>query len=215
MLQQVPLIISFFLPTIRLAPPSPRITTPVTPVPPGTGGTKVQVLQGNDVARRTGAEGLPPIGVRHEILSSSPTQQVERVTLTNNMLNRADLGNTVIISSPPGVQASTVEVSTGSAVIQGDQVVWSGFSLESGAQASITVTLQATTGGALVGSGSALIQTVTVEALDSVSGQNVVERATGVEAKPSPGGALLPPVLALTRSAASYRLRRRRVPARG
>jgi len=85
-----------------------------------------------------------------------------------------DLTHSVTFNLDPSVQATSVQVSTGSATIQGNQVVWSGFTMNAGDDASATVNLVVTGGTALMASGGPSIQSVTVEALDQ-SGNQVVQ----------------------------------------
>jgi len=84
-----------------------------------------------------------------------------------------DLTHSVIINLDPSLQATTVSVSTGSASIQGNQVVWNGFTMNAGDEATATVSLVVTGGTTLMASGGPSIQSVTINALDQ-SGHPVV-----------------------------------------
>jgi hypothetical protein len=85
-----------------------------------------------------------------------------------------DLTHSAVFNLDPAVQATSVQVSTGSATIQGSQVVWNGFTMNAGDDASATVNLVVTGGTTLMASGGPSIQSVAVEALDQ-SGNQVVQ----------------------------------------
>jgi len=117
---------------------------------------------------RSTTSGPPPLPVTITISNQNPV----KIGLHANQY--LDLTHSVIFNLDPAVQATSVQVSTGSGTIQGNQVVWSGFTMNAGDDASATVNLVVTGGTALMASGGASIQSVTVEALDQ-SGNQVVQ----------------------------------------
>lgn len=100
------------------------------------------------------------------------------VQLTIRANQFLDVTHSIEINLAPGVQATGVQVSTGSATIQGSQIVWNGFTLNAGDQASATINLAVTGGTTLTASGTPAIQNVLIQALD-VSGNPVLEQAPG------------------------------------
>ncbi|MGI8970763.1 MAG: hypothetical protein ACR2HB_08650 [Dehalococcoidia bacterium] len=101
-----------------------------------------------------------------------------RLIITNNTYCTTDVSRTAVIDLAPGVAVSgSVQVSTGSAVVQGSQIVWTAFSLSGGQQATATINLVANAGGAAVASGAPSIRSVSVEAVDVVTGQRIVEQS--------------------------------------
>jgi hypothetical protein len=103
-----------------------------TPAPtaPGSGGTTfgvVRVLSGNELQRNSGQENQPPVWITIDAKGTSAV-----VTIGNATRVPLDFNGTVVISLAPSVDAVGTAVSTGAAVIQGNQVVWNGFSLAPG-----------------------------------------------------------------------------------
>ncbi|MGI8553868.1 MAG: hypothetical protein ACR2PL_24220 [Dehalococcoidia bacterium] len=99
------------------------------------------------------------------------------LTVTNNTTRFLNVQQTVVIDLDPSVSASNVQVSTGTTVIQGNQIVWSNFSLSSGQQATATVNLVSAGGGASIAMGGLAIRSVSVEAVDRQTGERVSEQA--------------------------------------
>jgi FHA domain len=99
--------------------------------PAGSGGTvigSVRIASGNELPRNAGQENQPPVWLTVDSKGSSAV-----VTVGNATRQRVDFGGAgVTITLAPGVDATNVLVSTGSAAIQGNQVIWNGFSLNSG-----------------------------------------------------------------------------------
>ncbi len=149
---------------------------PATPTPPGSGGAlfgAVRVLSGGDLPRNTGQENQPPVWITIDAKGSSAV-----VTIGNATRVPLDFRGTVVMNLAPDVQAAQVLVSTGSAVIQGDQVVWSGFSLGSGDIVPAIVQL-APAGGTPGPAATSAISSVAIEAKSAQSGAIVNEQVAG------------------------------------
>lgn len=144
--------------------------------PPGT-ALAVQVLAGNDIPRKPGCETKPPIAVIIDVGAATANGATLVATLTNYTADRLSLQNSVVLDLGPNVQAANVQVTAGSAVIQGNQVVWNHFSLDSGEQASVTISLVVASGGSVVAAGAPLLRDMRVEAVDEQSGEPVLEQA--------------------------------------
>jgi FHA domain-containing protein len=144
--------------------------------PPGSGGTvvgNVRVLTGNDLARNTGQENQPPIWATVDSKGSSAV-----VTIGNATRTRIDFGGAgVTIMPAPGVGVTKVLVSTGSAAIQGNQVIWNGFSLNSGQIVPAIVELSSTTPAASADAAS--IREISIDARETGSGGRVTESVAG------------------------------------
>jgi hypothetical protein len=87
-------------------------------------------------------------------------------TVTIHANQTLNIQHSVVIDVGPNTQTTGVQVSTGTATIEGSQVVWNGFSLDTGQEASATVSLAATADAALSGIGPPTIQSVSLQALD-------------------------------------------------
>jgi len=88
------------------------------------------------------------------------------LTVTIHANQPLNFTHSVVIDVGPNTQATGVQVSAGTATIQGSQVIWNGFSLDTGQEASVTVSLAVTGGDVLTGTGPAAIQSISLEALD-------------------------------------------------
>jgi hypothetical protein len=86
--------------------------------------------------------------------------------------------HSVIIDVGPNTQATGVQVTTGTATIEGSQVIWNGFSLDTGQEASVTVSLVASADAALSGMGPPTIQSISLQALD-LAGNPVILYSDG------------------------------------
>ena len=201
--------------TAPLAPPAPPLPAP-TPAPavaavcfpalPAGQTLSVQVISGNDIPRRPGCQSDPPIAVTlatapPSTVQASPGRTVQgaprggttlTATLTNYTVDALSLQGTTVFDLGAGVQATNVSVTAGTAVIQGNQVVWNHFDLSSGEQASATISLVATSGSSVVAAGTPALSSVSVDAVDSQSGEQVVEQ----------GGSAGPPISSLVSAAA-------------
>lgn len=147
------------------------------PVPPGAGGAtigSVRVLNGNGLPRNGGQENQPPVWVTIDTKGASAV-----VTVGNATRLPLDFSGTVVISLVPGADASGVLVPIGSAVVRGNQVVWSGFSLSSGQIVPAIVTLSSNGSGASATAGMAAIQEVDIEAKSPQPADSVSERVAG------------------------------------
>jgi len=116
-----------------------------------------------------------PAGTPAATVAISGQNPVQITVHANQFL---DFTHSVIINLDPSLQASSVSVSTGSATIQGNQVVWNGFTMNAGDDATATVSLVVTGGTTLMASGGPSIQSVTLDALDQ-SGHQVVQVNAG------------------------------------
>jgi hypothetical protein len=133
---------AFIGPVITQTPPVTPIPTPV-PFP-----TNPQPQPVNQLPASISISGQNPVIVT--IRANQPL----------NILH------SVVIDVGPNTQATGVQVSAGTATIVGSQVIWNGFSLDTGQEASATVSLAATGGMALTGNGPPVIQSISMEALD-------------------------------------------------
>jgi len=88
-----------------------------------------------------------------------------------------DFNGTVVISLAPDATAAGTAVSTGSAVTQANQVIWSGFSLAAGQIVPAIVVLAGS--GPPAAPPATAIQGVTIDARDAQSGTMVSELAAG------------------------------------
>lgn len=88
------------------------------------------------------------------------------VTVTIRANQYLDLTHSVVISLPPGVTATGAQVPVGTVTIVGGAVIWNGFVLEAGDEASATIDLTQTSGNTIVGVGTPAIQGVTITAID-------------------------------------------------
>jgi hypothetical protein len=152
-------------------------TPPPTPAAPGSGGVtfgSVRVLSGNNLERNTGQENQPPVWLT---IDSKGTSAV--VTIGNATKVPLDFTGTVVLTLAPGVSANQVLVSTGSTVIEGNQIVWSGFSLSSGQIVPSIVQLATNGSGSSAPAGTASIAGVSIDAKDTQSGTSVTEQAAG------------------------------------
>jgi hypothetical protein len=155
-----------------------RAQTPTsTPVAPGSGGVTfgtVRVTAGNGLPRNSGQENQPPVWITIDAKGTSAV-----VTVGNATRVPLDFNGTVIISLAPSADAAGTAVSAGAAVIQGNQVVWSGFSLAAG---QIVPGILVLAGNGQPGSSpasTAAIAGVAIEAKDTQSGTVVSEQAAG------------------------------------
>jgi hypothetical protein len=96
------------------------------------------------------------------------------VVITIHANQFLDLTHSVTINIAPGTTVTQVQVSTGMATIQGDEVVWNGFTLNAGDEASATVSLAVTPGQTLSAPGTPSISSISVSALDA-NGQPVTQ----------------------------------------
>jgi cbb3-type cytochrome oxidase subunit 3 len=160
------------LPAAQAQSPTPP------PAPPGTGGTvfgSVRVLSGNELARNPGQENQPPVWITIDTKGSTAV-----VTVGNATRNQMDFsGGGVAVGLAPGVQPSQVLVSTGSAVIQGNEVVWTGFGLSATQIQPALITLVPAAGPPPTTATTAAISNVTIEAKDPQTGARVSEQVAG------------------------------------
>ena len=148
-----------------------------TPVAPGNGGVtfgSLRVLAGNNIVRNAGFENQPPVWMTIDAKGASAV-----VTVGNATRVPLDFNHTVVIELAPGVEASQVLVTVGSAVIQGSQVVWTGFSLASGQIQPAVISLASNGAQAQPAAGAPAISKVDIEARDTQSGAAVTETAAG------------------------------------
>ncbi|MGI8552215.1 MAG: hypothetical protein ACR2PL_15740, partial [Dehalococcoidia bacterium] len=131
----------------------------------------LRVNGGATIPRLPGAEAEGPIGIGITVSGS-----VVQTTLENNTTVQLDVTQTAVIDLAPGVAVASVQVSMGTTTVQGSQIVWSNFSLASAQQATATISLVATGGGAVVAS-AATIRSVSVEAIDTRTGERFSEQA--------------------------------------
>ena len=166
-------------PTSTTAPAVTAVpTNPPTPVPTTVvNNVNLSVSSGDNIPRLPGRDNTPPIGVDVNTNYSSGGAS-STITLSNNTVDGQNLTQTATIALAPGVQATSVTVSTGSAVVQGNQIVWTNFSLDSGQQATATVSVVASGGGALVASGAPVVASVQIAAVDERTGEAVTEQAS-------------------------------------
>jgi hypothetical protein len=151
--------------TVVNTPPAPSTTSTVR-CPDGSTAPSASACPSPPVS---GGSTSPSLAVTVTISNQNPV----KVSLHAN--EYLDLTHSVIFNLDPAVQASSVQVSTGSATIQGSQVVWNGFTMNAGDDASATVNLVVTGGSTtLMAAGGPSIQSVTIEALDQ-SGNAVVQ----------------------------------------
>ena len=101
------------------------------------------------------------------------------VTVGNATRVPLDFTGTIVISLAPSVQPGPVLVSTGSTVVQGNSIVWSGFNLSSGQILPSVVSFDAGPGTATGATNAPAIQEVNIEAKDPQSGTTVTERVAG------------------------------------
>jgi hypothetical protein len=89
------------------------------------------------------------------------------VTVTVHANQYLDLTHSIVITLAPGVTATGVQTTTGSTTIVGGAVIWNGFALQAGGEATATISLASST--TIVGTGAPAIQGVTITALDQNS----------------------------------------------
>jgi hypothetical protein len=99
-------------------------------------------------------------------------------TVTIHANQPLNILHSVVIDVGPNTVTTGVQVSTGTATIEGSQVIWNGFSLDTGQEASVTVSLTATADAALSGMGPPTIQSISLQALD-LAGNPVVLYSDG------------------------------------
>lgn len=148
-----------------------------TPTAPGTGGVtfgSVRVSAGNELPRNSGQENQPPVWIT--ITTAGATAVVVIGNATKVPL---DFTGTVVLNLAPDVTGTGVLVSTGSAVIQGSQLVWSGFTLSSGEIAPSIIQLASDGSTAQAAASSSAISSVDIEAKGTGSGVAVTEQAAG------------------------------------
>jgi hypothetical protein len=156
------------------------------PAPPGSGGTvfgAVRVLGGNNLPRNPGQENQPPVWLT---LDTKGTSAV--VTIGNATKVPLNFTGTVVIDLAPGARSVQVLVPTGTATIQGNQIVWTGFSLDSTQIVPAIVSLAPGGASSASGGSATAISEISIESKDQQSGTAVTERIAG-------GG---PTLLALT-----------------
>ena len=144
------------------------------PAPPGSGGTtfgSVRVLAGNGQPRNPGQENQPPIWLTIDAKGAAAV-----VTIGNATRVPLNFSGTVVMSLAPGARGTEVLVSTGTATIEGNQIVWTGFSLDS-TQIVPAIVMLAPSGSASAAIGSAISE-VSIDAKDQ-TGAVVTERAAG------------------------------------
>lgn len=100
------------------------------------------------------------------------------ITVTIHANQPLNILHSVVIDVGPNNQATGVQVSTGTATIEGSQVIWNGFSLDTGQEASVTVSLAATAGNALTANGPPAIQSISMEALDLAGNPVILQSDT-------------------------------------
>ena len=159
---------------IGLSCPAPTPTATPTPAPtPESYPLTIIVTAGDDLPRLPGRDNQPPVGI---VVTRDGNQA--SVTLANNTTEPLDLSQTIVIQTAPDVIATGATATTGTTAVSGSQVVWSNLSLDSGQEASITLDLAATGGGALAAGGGPVIQSVTADGADAQTGEAVAEQAT-------------------------------------
>jgi hypothetical protein len=159
------------------APIAPAQTPTAGREPPGSGGVifdAVRVLSGNNLARNAGQENQPPVWLTIDAKGASAV-----VTIGNTTRNSLDLNGTVVITLAPSVQPGQVLVSAGSTVVQGNQVVWSGFSLSSGQILPALVNFGAGSPPQAASDGAPAIQQIAIVGKDTQSGSTVSELVAG------------------------------------
>jgi hypothetical protein len=180
-----------YFPPFSFQPPQPIYQpTPQPTPPPGRGFVPFP-----SPSPSPSASPAPSAPATVTISNTNP------VVITIHANQFLDFTHSVTMNIAPGVQATGVQASTGAATIQGDQVVWNGFTLNAGDEATASVTLAVTPGQTLSAPGTPSIASVSLSALDA-NGQPV--------AQDIPAGG--PPVDSLTPSslAAVWLLSRRR-----
>lgn len=156
-------------------PVAPADGATPTPTPAGAVAYgKVLVLSGDALPRNSGQEKQPPVWLTIDANGTTAT-----VTIGNATKIPLDFTGTVVIDLGSGVQATTVLVSVGTAVIQGNQVIWNDFSLSSGQIVPALISLTVAAGGAQTASGLPSIRGVSIDAKDPQSGTAVVEQVQG------------------------------------
>jgi hypothetical protein len=158
---------------IGLSCPDPTSVPMPTPIPtPVVYPQTVTVTSGDDIPRIPGRENQPPVGVITTRIGNQVT-----ISIANNTLDPLNLQQTVDIQTAPDVIATSASATAGTATVQsnGSEVVWSNLSLDSGAEATITLNLAAAGGAPLPSGGGPVIQSVTVDGSDASTGEAVVE----------------------------------------
>ncbi|HTE86422.1 MAG TPA: FHA domain-containing protein [Dehalococcoidia bacterium] len=147
------------------------------PAPPGSGGTtfgSVRVLAGNNLPRNAGQENQPPVWLTVDTKGAAAV-----VTIGNATKVPLNFTGTVVMSLAPGARGVQVLVPVGSASIEGNQVVWTGFSLDSAQIAPAIVMLAPSGTGSSSNTGTTAVSEISVEAKDQQSGAGVTERVAG------------------------------------
>lgn len=176
-----------------IPPPCPVGTVPVAggqgcqpivppqPFPPSGGTAPVGVIctDGSFVASLAACPHSSPPPTNPQPVRTAPPALAATVTISGQNPAKIgvhanqylDLRHSVVIKLDPGVEATGGQASIGSVTVDGDRVVWNGFTMNAGDDASATLNLVAV--GPMVASGSPSIQSVSIEALDQ-SGNPVV-----------------------------------------
>jgi hypothetical protein len=180
-------------------PPINSFPPPITSFPPAS-----QPASQPPIATPTPLPSRSPVPVPSPSPSPTPSTAPATVTISNtnpvvitiHANQFLDLTHSVSIDVAPGVEVTGVQVTTGIATIQGNAVVWNGFTLNAGDDATATVSLATTPGAAQSAPGTPSIQSISLSALDA-NGQPVTQSV-------SAGG---PPVDSLTPSSLAGALR--------
>lgn len=160
------------------APAGPLIT-----VPPGAIGEPLAVTTEN------AGIVVQPSGEAPQIQPPGPGTSPDAATVTISSGNPAvitvvanqylDFTHSIDVTLAPGVQAGSVQVSTGTTSIQGSEVIWNGFTMNAGDTATMTISLSVSTGATLTSPSAPSIQTVTLTALDSSANTVMIQQPGG------------------------------------
>jgi hypothetical protein len=157
--------------------PTPTATAQGTgSAQPTTPGTQVPVVSPTPTRPATGP--VQPPSTTAQLPASIAISGQNPFTVTIHANQPLNILHSVVIDVGPNTQATGVQVTTGTATIEGSQVIWNGFSLDTGEEASVTVSLTATADAALSGVGPPAIQSISLQALD-LAGNPVVLYSDG------------------------------------